>query len=76
MAKRPVRTGKRTAHPKSLANLKPWKPGQSGNPGGRPKQDDAAIIARAVFENNPEAIYKAIEKRVLFVYGAAKVGAL
>src|SRR5580700_4704083 len=23
--------------PKSLANLKPWKPGQSGNPKGRPK---------------------------------------
>lgn len=21
-----------------LANLKPWKPGESGNPGGRPKQ--------------------------------------
>ena len=23
-------------HPNSLANLKPWKPGQSGNPKGRP----------------------------------------
>lgn len=24
---------------KTLANLKPWKPGQSGNPSGRPKRD-------------------------------------
>ena len=29
----------RGTHPNSLANLRPqpWKPGQSGNPGGRPK---------------------------------------
>jgi Family of unknown function (DUF5681) len=26
------------SNPKSLANLKPWQPGQSGNPGGRPKR--------------------------------------
>ena len=37
-------------------NLRPWKPGQSGNPGGRPKRDLAAEIARAVFERDPEAI--------------------
>lgn len=37
-------------------NLKPWKPGQSGNPGGRPKRDLAAEIARAIFEQNLEAI--------------------
>jgi hypothetical protein len=37
-------------------NLKPWKPGQSGNPGGRPKRDLAAEIARAIFEQEPEAI--------------------
>ena len=29
---------------RSLANLKPFKPGQSGNPGGRPK----GIVQRAV----------------------------
>jgi CO/xanthine dehydrogenase Mo-binding subunit len=40
-------------------NLKPWKPGQSGNPGGRPKRDLAAEIARAIFEQNPEAITRA-----------------
>ena len=37
-------------------NLKPWKPGQSGNPGGRPKRDVAAEIARAIFERDAEAI--------------------
>jgi hypothetical protein len=39
--------------------LKPWqwKLGQSGNPGGRPKVDLAAEIARALFENDGEAIY-------------------
>ena len=40
-------------------NLKPWKPGQSGNPGGRPKRDLAAEIARAIFERNPETIERA-----------------
>lgn len=39
-----------------------WKPGQSGNPGGRPKNDMAQEIARAVFEKNPEIIYKAYAK--------------
>ena len=43
-------------------NLKSWKPGQSGNPGGRPKRDVAALIAQKVFEENPEAIEKAMLK--------------
>ncbi len=48
----------------NAARLAPWKwqPGQSGNPGGRPKVDLAQTIARAVFENNPELIYKAYSK--------------
>src|SRR5215469_13142497 len=29
---------KRGQHPNSLANLKSFKPGESGNPGGRPKK--------------------------------------
>lgn len=37
-------------------NLKPWKPGQSGNPGGRPKRNMAAEIAQAIFERDAEAI--------------------
>ena len=43
-------------------NLKPWKPGHSGNPGGRPKKDISAQIAQAVFEKNAEAIEKAMLK--------------
>ena len=39
-----------------------FKPGQSGNPGGRPKRDMAAEIAQAIFEENPEAIYRAMLK--------------
>lgn len=41
-------------------NLKPWKPGQSGNPGGRPKRDLAAEIARAIFEQDSDAITRAL----------------
>jgi hypothetical protein len=39
-----VRTTKKTVksqrgkHPRSLANLVTWQPGQTGNPGGRPKK--------------------------------------
>lgn len=44
--------------------IKAWrfKPGQSGNPSGRPKSDISAIIARAVFENNADMLYKAYAK--------------
>lgn len=42
-----------------MDNLKPWKPGQSGNPGGRPKRDLAAEIARAIFEQDSEVITRA-----------------
>jgi hypothetical protein len=48
-----------------IENLKPWKPGESGNPGGRPKHDVASEIARAVFEGNEEAIYRALFKALL-----------
>jgi hypothetical protein len=61
-----LRTAKRTArkiNAKSLANLKPpFQPGQSGNPGGRPKRDVASEIAAAIFEQNAEAIGKAYLK--------------
>jgi hypothetical protein len=42
------RGDKRGLHPNSLKNLKPWKPGQSGNPKGRPVRynpwDDSRFI--------------------------------
>lgn len=43
-----------------IENLRPWPKGVSGNPGGRPKRDLSAEIAQAVFENNPDAIYRAM----------------
>lgn len=39
-----------------------FKPGQSGNPGGKPKHDVAKEIAQAIFLNNAEMIYKAYSK--------------
>ena len=57
-----TRTQKRSLHPKSLENLKLWQPGQSGNPGGRPKRDEAAEIAKAIFEENGPEIYQAMLK--------------
>jgi hypothetical protein len=45
-----------------IQNLKPWPKGVSGNPSGRPKNDISVEIARAVFEHNPEAIYRAMTR--------------
>ena len=45
-------------------HLKPFKPGQSGNPGGRPKKDLANIIAREVFAEYPEAIKTGLAKKL------------
>jgi hypothetical protein len=43
-----------------------WKPGQSGNPTGKAGRNDlAAEIARAVFESQPEALFKAFSKALL-----------
>jgi len=33
-------------HPNSLKNLKPFKPGQSGNPGGKPKNSFSTLVNR------------------------------
>lgn len=47
--------------------IKPWRwqKGQCPNPGGRPKRDVAAEIARATFEKNPETIYQGLAKRLV-----------
>ena len=52
-------TGKKRGR---VENLRPWKPGQSGNPGGRPKNNLAREISQAIFENNPEKVYAAMAK--------------
>jgi hypothetical protein len=50
------------ARRRQLAGLKPWPKGVSGNPGGRPKVDVAAEIARALFEQDRQAIFEAFRK--------------
>jgi hypothetical protein len=45
-----------------VENLKPWKPGQSGNPGGRPKKDLASLIAQEIFSDSPEEIKAGLAK--------------
>ena len=45
-----------------VENLKPWKPGESGNPGGRPKRDIASEIAQAIFEQDAEEILAVFSK--------------
>lgn len=48
-----------------IQNLKPQPKGVSGNPKGRPKCDISVEIARAVFENNAEAIYRAMARKLI-----------
>jgi hypothetical protein len=50
---------------KSLENLKLFQKGVSGNPGGRPKRDIAADIARAVFESSEGEAIAAFRKALL-----------
>jgi len=54
----------RGRHPNSLANLRPFQPGDCGNPGGKPK-DMARQIARKLFEQNEEAVYSAMGEALL-----------
>jgi hypothetical protein len=60
----PQNTRKNRRKPKLTPEMeaRKWKPGESGNPGGRPKRDVASEIAAAIFENNAEAIGKAYLK--------------
>ena len=59
----PLRTVEKTVGGR-VQNLKPWPKGVSGNPAGRPKNDISVEIARAVFENNAEAIYRGMARKL------------
>ena len=43
-------------------NLKPFPKGVSGNPGGRPKSDVAALLARQIFDENQAEIITGLIK--------------
>lgn len=45
----------------TIKNLKPWKPGQSGNPGGRPK--GIAALARQHTDKAIEVLAKALDSK-------------
>ena len=56
---------KHNVHPNSIKNLIPFVAGVSGNPGGKPKYDVGAQIARAVLDQNSAEAYKALTKALL-----------
>jgi len=51
-----VGRGKNPNSRKGAANLRPYPKGVSGNPGGLPGTDLAAVYARRLFERHPEGI--------------------
>lgn len=59
---------------KQLAGLKPFKPGQSGNPSGRPKKTPITSIYEKIFDD-PANLEK-IEKSILATILAGRMGSV
>lgn len=59
---------------KRLANLKPFKPGQSGNPSGRPKKTPITSIYEKIFDD-PANLEK-IEESILATILAGRMGSV
>jgi hypothetical protein len=72
-AAKPENTPKKHALTPAMEARK-WKPGESGNPGGRPKKDVASDIAQQLFEGNAEMIARAMLRQLR--KGNAKVFAV
>lgn len=62
-AAKPENTPKKHALTPEMEARK-WKPGESGNPGGRPKKDLSAQMAEEIFEENYEAIKRALARKL------------
>ena len=63
---------KRTVNPRSLKNLRPFRKGQSGNPGGRPKnvisdatRDWLELVDSRSGNSNAELVAEALGKKAL-----------
>ncbi|MFZ3329966.1 MAG: DUF5681 domain-containing protein [Candidatus Acidiferrales bacterium] len=53
---------RRGEHPRSLANLVTWQPGQTGNPGGRPKKKPITDRYHRIVETElPDDIRRALD---------------
>jgi hypothetical protein len=55
-----VRTVKKTMNPHSLKNLRSWKKGESGNPGGRPKRKPMVEALHEAITEHPELLKKIV----------------
>lgn len=58
----------------NLKNLRPWKPGQSGNPGGRPKLPESLSAVKALGREEVSRIISKYARMTLDELDAAVLG--
>lgn len=64
----------KTVPASQLRGLKPWKPGTSGNPGGRPKSKDLRELVLKDFKQDPAANVKLLKRKRIDLYYAYGFG--